>query len=95
MKELIKSIAEHLVDQPDQISVTEKVSETTIFYELEVARSDIGKIIGKGGDNIRHLSNTLGKQIRVIGAGNLEEIIYDFVAPARINSINMVYKTDG
>jgi predicted RNA-binding protein YlqC (UPF0109 family) len=52
MKELIKRIAESLVDNPDQVSVTEKVSDSTIFYELEVAESDMGMIIGKQGKNI-------------------------------------------
>jgi predicted RNA-binding protein YlqC (UPF0109 family) len=59
MKELIRRIAESLVDQPDRISVTEKVSETTIFYELEVTRSDIGKIIGKHGKNINAIRTIL------------------------------------
>ena len=52
MKELIKRIAESLVDQPDQISVTETESGRTIIYELSVAQPDIGKIIGKQGKNV-------------------------------------------
>ncbi|RLI94349.1 MAG: transcription elongation factor NusA [Candidatus Altiarchaeales archaeon] len=73
----------------------ERAIDTKNFIIILTQKENIGKIIGKGGDNIRHLSNTFGKQIRVIGTGNLEDIIYDFVAPARINSINTVYKTDG
>ena len=73
----------------------EKAIDTKGFIIILTQKENIGKINGKGGDNIRHLSNTLGKQIRVIGTGNLEDIIYDFVAPARISSINTVYKTDG
>ncbi|OYT27670.1 MAG: transcription elongation factor NusA [Candidatus Altiarchaeales archaeon ex4484_96] len=73
----------------------ERAIDTQNFIIILTDKKNIGKIIGKGGDNIRHLSNTLGKQIRVIGTGNLEEILYDFVAPARVKNVNKVYKTDG
>ena len=52
MKELIKLIAESLVDNPDQVSVKEVQGDNLVVYELEVARSDIGKIIGKKGKNV-------------------------------------------
>jgi len=51
MKELIKRIAESLVDYPDQVSVKEIQGDRIVVYELEVAKSDIGKIIGKQGRN--------------------------------------------
>jgi len=73
----------------------ERAIDAVNFIIILTKKENIGKIIGKGGDNIRHLSNTLGKQIRVIGTGNLDEIIYDFVAPARIIGINTVYKPEG
>ena len=73
----------------------ERAIDTQNFIIILTNKKNIGKIIGKGGDNIRHLSNTLGKQIRVIGTGDLEEILYDFVAPAKVKSVNKVYKTDG
>ena len=52
MKELIKRIAESLVDYPDQVSVKEIQGQRLVVYELEVAKSDIGKIIGKQGRNV-------------------------------------------
>jgi len=51
MKELIKRIAESLVDYPDQVSVKEIQGDRLFVYELKVAKSDIGKIIGKQGRN--------------------------------------------
>ncbi len=51
MKELIKRIAESLVDQPDQVSVKEIHGDRLVVYELKVAKSDMGKIIGKQGKN--------------------------------------------
>lgn len=49
MKELIETIARALVDQPDQVSVTEIGGMHTSIIELKVAKPDIGKIIGKQG----------------------------------------------
>jgi len=69
--------------------------DTENFIIVLTSKDQIGKFIGKSGDNIRLLSNKLGKQLRVIGRGSLEETIYDFVAPARILGINTVYRPDG
>ena len=47
MKDLILSIAKALVDQPDKVSVSEIEGSSTIVLELSVAKSDMGKVIGK------------------------------------------------
>ena len=49
MKELVEVIAKALVDQPDEVSVTEKKEGRTIVLELHVADGDMGKVIGKQG----------------------------------------------
>ena len=49
MKDLILSIAKALVDQPDKVSVTEIEGNNTNVLELSVAKSDMGKVIGKQG----------------------------------------------
>lgn len=49
MKEMIETIAQALVDQPDLVSVTEIVGLHTTILELKVAKTDIGKVIGKKG----------------------------------------------
>ena len=49
MKDLIGYIAKALVDQPEEVSVTEIEGNNTNVLELSVAKSDIGKIIGKQG----------------------------------------------
>jgi predicted RNA-binding protein YlqC (UPF0109 family) len=52
MKELVESIAKHLVDKPDEVNVTDVETEQRISYELTVGEGDYGKIIGKSGRNI-------------------------------------------
>ena len=49
MKELVQHIVERLVDYPDQISVEEIEGETTTVIEIRVAKTDLGKVIGKEG----------------------------------------------
>ena len=49
MKELVEVIAKELVDNPDEVVVTEKTEGRTIGIELHVAASDMGKVIGKQG----------------------------------------------
>ena len=49
MKELVETIVKALVDAPDQVVVTEQVSEKGVLLTLQVAQSDIGKVIGKQG----------------------------------------------
>ncbi len=49
MKELVEIIAKALVDNPDEVVVTETESDKAIVVELRVASADMGKVIGKQG----------------------------------------------
>ena len=49
MEELLKYLAQSLVEQPDQVSVTRVENERTIVLELRVAETDMGRVIGKQG----------------------------------------------
>lgn len=49
MKELVEVLAKALVDKPDEVAVTQTEDSDSITVELEVAQSDMGKVIGKSG----------------------------------------------
>ena len=49
MKELVEVIAKALVENPDEVVVTEKEDGKHVTIELHVAASDMGKVIGKQG----------------------------------------------
>ena len=49
MVELVRAIAESLVEHPDQVQVTETESEGTTVIQLKVAEDDMGMVIGKQG----------------------------------------------
>lgn len=49
MKELVEVIAKALVDNPDEVVVTEEVKGEELIVSLSVSPSDMGKVIGKQG----------------------------------------------
>jgi uncharacterized protein len=59
MKELLELIAKALVDQPDDVAVTEIEGEQTTVLELRVAQVDLGKVIGKQGRTARSIRTIL------------------------------------
>lgn len=75
MKELVEYIVKLLVDQPEQVVVTEIHSEKTIVIELKVAKPDIGKIIGKEGNTARAMRTILNAAGRKLGSRCILEIL--------------------
>jgi len=72
LKELLTYIAQNLVDNPDEVNVTERETETETIFELRVNQSDMGKVIGRQGriaKEIRALMRSIavrqGKRISV------------------------------
>lgn len=49
MEELIKFIAESIVDNPSEVTVNRVEDNNSITVELSVADEDMGKVIGKRG----------------------------------------------
>ena len=60
MKELIEMIAKALVDSPDEVAVRAIEGEQSTVFELKVAQSDLGKVIGKQGRTARSIRTILG-----------------------------------
>jgi len=59
MKHLITEIVKALVDQPEHVMVTEIEGAHTNVLELSVAKSDMGKVIGKKGHTAQALRTIL------------------------------------
>ena len=65
MKDILETIIKNLVSDKDAISVNEIEGEKSIIFEVKVAQSDMGKIIGKEGrvaKAIRTLMKSLGSK---------------------------------
>ena len=52
LNELIETMARALVDNPDQVEVSEIEGGMASAIELRVAKADLGKVIGKLGRNV-------------------------------------------
>ena len=49
MVKLLKHMIEMLVDKVDQVEINEITGDAVIVLEVKVAKSDVGKVIGKSG----------------------------------------------
>ena len=58
MKELLTYIVQNLVENPDEVSVTEREANGETVFEVRVADGDMGKVIGRQG--------RIGKEIRIL-----------------------------
>jgi uncharacterized protein len=75
MKELIEYMARALVDNPEEVSVSEVEGEMTSVLELKVAKSDLGKVIGKQGRTARAMRTILSAASTKIRKRTVLEIL--------------------
>ena len=75
LKELIEYMARALVDNPEQVQVSEVEGEQTSVIELRVAKEDLGKVIGKQGRTARAMRTILSAASTKIRKRAVLEII--------------------
>ena len=75
MKDLIKYIAQALVDDPEQVEVSVMEGSQTLIVKLKVAKRDIGKIIGKQGRMAGAIRIVLGAASAKVKKRSVFEII--------------------
>ncbi len=75
MKELVEYIAKALVDNPEEVVVSEVSGDQTCVLELKVAKEDLGKVIGKQGRSARALRTILSAASTKLKKRTVLEII--------------------
>lgn len=75
MGELVKVIARSLVDNPDQVTVSENQTEQTVVIELKVADEDMGKVIGKQG----RIAKAIRTVVKAASAKESKKVIVEIV----------------
>ena len=73
MKELVEVITKALVDNPDEVVVTEKQEEKATVVEVHVADSDMGKVIGKQG----RIAKAIRSVVKAAAAKEDRKVIVD------------------
>lgn len=59
IRDLVECIAKALVDHPEEVEINEVSGTHSTVIELKVAKSDMGRIIGKKGNNARALKDII------------------------------------
>ena len=75
LKELIETMARALVDNPEQVKISEIAGEMSSIIELRVAKADLGKVIGKQGRNVDAMRTILSAVSMKIRKSVILEII--------------------
>ena len=73
MKELVEVIARALVDNPDEVVVTETEKDSEILVELHVASADMGKVIGKQG----RIARAIRTVVKAASSGSDKKVTVD------------------
>ena len=55
MRDLLEDLARRLVDEPDAVRVEREEREDVVVLRLQVAKEDVGKVIGRQGRIARAL----------------------------------------
>ena len=75
MKELVEVIAKALVDNPDDVVVTETVEGKNVKVELHVAANDMGKVIGKQG----RIAKAIRTVVKAASLGDKTKVDVDII----------------
>ena len=75
MKELVEVIAKALVENPDEVVVTESVKDDETVIELSVAPADMGKVIGRQG----RIAKAIRTVVKAASSKSSKKVIVDIL----------------
>ena len=75
MKEILEIIIQNLVDNKDEVSIIEKTETKAICYEVKVAKSDMGKVIGRQG----RLAKSIRTVMKSVAAKEHKKVSVEFI----------------
>ena len=75
MKEIIESIILNLVDNKEAVEINELQGEKSIVYEIKVAESDMGKVIGKQG----RLAKAIRTVVKAVATKEQKRVTIEFI----------------
>lgn len=77
MRNLLEYIARSLVDDPTQVRIDQRRRGQAVIFQLQVAKEDMGRVIGKSG----RVANAMRVLLRVAAAREGREASLDIVDP--------------
>jgi hypothetical protein len=75
MREILEVIIKNLVDNPEEVSINENTNAKSVCYEVKVAKSDMGKVIGKQG----RMAKSIRSVIKAIAIKEHQKVTVEFL----------------
>ena len=75
VSEIIEMLIKALVDEPEEVQVTENKGEKTLVIEARVSKKDMGKVIGRNGRTI----DSLRTIVAACGAKRRQRCIFQII----------------
>ena len=75
MKDILQTIIENLVDDKESISINEVEQEKSIVFEVKVAETDMGKVIGKQGK----IAQSIRSIMKAVAAKEHKRVSVEFI----------------
>ena len=75
MKEILENVIKSLVDDTNSVSIQELEGEKSIVFEVKVAESDMGKVIGKQG----RVAKAIRTILKAIASKEQKKVTIEFI----------------
>ena len=75
MKETLETIIKSLVEFPEQVTITEAAAEKSVVFEVKVAQSDMGKVIGREGK----IASAIRTVMKALAAKAQKKVSVEFI----------------
>ena len=75
MKESLEAIITSLVNEPSEVSINQIDGEKSIVFEVKVANSDMGKVIGREG----RIAKAIRTIIKALAAKEGKKVSVEFI----------------
>ncbi len=75
MKKTLETIIKNLVEFPEQVSITEVDGEKNIVFEVKVANTDMGKVIGREGK----IASAIRTVMKALAAKEQKKVTVEFI----------------
>ena len=76
MKELVEYITKALVDKPEEVRIIETAGESVTILEIQVAKEDIGKVIGREG----RIANAIRTIVKAAAAKKQKKVTVEILS---------------
>lgn len=75
MKEILQTIIENLVDNSEAVEIKQIDENNSIVFEIKVAESDMGKVIGKQGRTAKSIRTVM----KAVAAKEHKKVTVEFI----------------